>query len=993
MNLNLYMLVLSILASVSVTSGQSLLYNDLDSPQCTAWVDSVYNTLTPTDRIAQLMVVNVSPMQGAKSKANIKAYCDLHVGGFLFSKGSINDFAEMTNYAQEHSKVPLMMTLDGEWGAAMRVKGAPTFPYNMTLGAIRDPQLLYRYGEEMARECKALGIQVNFAPVLDVNSNPDNPVIGKRSFGENQQTVANLGVAYSLGLEAGGVMAVSKHFPGHGDTNTDSHKALPNIDHDLNTLENVDLYPFKQFIKAGCGGVMVGHLSVPALEKAGVPSSMSNKITTGLLKDKMGFKGLVFTDGLGMEGANLSSNVCVAALKAGADVLLNPRNASADIAAIKKAIASGEISQESINERCKKMLAYKYVLGLNHLRPINLATIDKTLNTPEAHSLIQELADASITALPNKAMADNRNILPLSSLGTRSFAVVNIGADADNRFSEYCRKYANVDVYGTKEGTLTQKQISAILSHDVVIAAVYSDSQAASGSLTALKKAKTFLPVFFINPYKLTRFKASIEAAPVSVLAYDDSPELRIAAAKGLFGGIEIDGQLPVNVKGIAKAGEGMEIAKTRLGYSSPVAKGMDGRLTARIDSVVEAAMRSGAFPGAQVLVAKGGDIVVDRCYGVTTKGGEKVDPSTLYDLASVSKTVGTLPGVMKAYDSGLFDLDTPAWKYVSDMNVEGKREITPRMLLYHETGMPAALNMFNVMMDSATYNGKLITNKRDAAHTIAINGGGFGNSSAKLRSDITSATKSASNDIEAANGIFVGKAAYDTIMANIYRSKIKPARNYVYSCLNFCILMDMEQRLTGQSHDRYVTDSIWAPLGAYSFCYRPTTRFPLSQIAATEEDTYLRRQHVRGFVHDETAAFSGGVQGNAGVFGTATDIAKLCQMWLNGGVYGGERLLSEETTRLFTTSKSAKSRRGLGFDKPDMNNSENSPTCDEASAATYGHTGFTGSCFWVDPEDDMIFVFLCNRVDPSRKNPAFSKSSIRPTLMSLVYDSMKKEK
>lgn len=984
MNLNLYMLILSILTSVSVTSGQSHLSDELDSPQCKAWVDSVYSTLTPTDRIAQLMVVNVSPMQGTKSKANIKAYTDLHVGGFLFSKGSVNDFAEMTNYAQAQSKVPLLMTLDGEWGAAMRVQGAPTFPYNMALGAIRDPQLLFRYGEEMARECRALGIQVNFAPVLDVNSNPDNPVIGKRSFGENPQRVADLGVAYSLGLEAGGVMAVSKHFPGHGDTNTDSHKALPNIDHDLSTLENVDLFPFKKFINAGCGGVMVGHLSVPALEKAGVPSSMSKKITTDLLKDKMGFKGLVFTDGLGMEGANLSSNICVAALKAGADVLLNPRNAAADIAAVRKAVADGEISQATIDERCRKMLTYKYALGLSHLRPIDLATIDKTLNTPAAHSLIQELADASITCL-----ADRDNTLPLTGLGSRSIAVVNIGAPADNEFSAYCRKYAGVEVYGSKEATFTQKQISAILDHDVVIAAVYSDNQAAVNALASLKSAKTLIPVFLTNPYKLTKFSKSIAAAHAVLLAYDDSPELRIAAAKGVFGGIEIDGRLPVDIKGVATTGDGVEIAKTRLGYSSPVAKGMDPRLTAKIDSVVGLALRSGAFPGAQVLVAKGGDVIVDRCYGTTTKGGEKVTPATIYDLASVSKTVGTLPGVMKAYDTGLFDLDTPAYKYVSDLNVDGKREITPRMLLFHETGMPAALNIFTVMMDSDSYDGRLVTNKRDPSHTIAINGGGYGHNTAKLRSDITSSAKSGAFDIEAAKGIFVGHAAYDTIMANIYRSNIKPERRYVYSCLNFCILMDMEQRLTGQPHDRYVTDSIWAPLGAYTMCYRPTSRFPLSQIAATEEDTYLRRQHVRGYVHDETAAFSGGVQGNAGVFGNATDIAKLCQMWLNGGEYGGERLLSEETTRLFTTAKSPTCRRGLGFDKPDMENSDNSPTCDEASAATYGHTGFTGTCFWVDPDDDLIFVFLCNRVDPSRKNPAFSKSSIRPTLMSLVYESM----
>lgn len=986
MNHFIFLLGFLLLANAQGQISSSKIGKGTSSASCKEWVDSVYNSLNEDERIAQLMMVNISPKNGEQSKATIRTMVDkYHVGGVFLYKGTVAQFVEMTNYAQSIAKVPLLMGIDGEWGPAMRISDTEAFPQNMEIGAIQDPNLIYKYGQESARQFKALGIYVNFGPVLDVNSNPKNPVIGRRSFGEDPKRVAELGKAYSLGLESSGVLSVAKHFPGHGDTNTDSHKALPTIHHDRAMLDSVDLYPFKKYIGANCSGIMVGHLNVPAFDNSGQPSSMSKKIVTDLLKNKLGFSGLVFTDGLGMKGAAVNENLCVAALMAGNDVLVGPQNVGNDIAAIREAVAKGKIPMSEIESRCKKMLAYKYSLGLYDIKPLDLKETRAVLDSPQAKALQQELADAAITVIRNR-----NDILPIKHLAHNSIAIVNIGADKNNTFTDYCRRYDDVDAYSAT-GAISPTSLSDISKHQIVVAAVYNDDEKSVEALASLKNVKGLVTIFFTAPYKVSKFKGSIATPDAVMMAYANTVYTCKAAAMAIFGGIKVDGRLPVNIAGIGTLGDGISLKKTRLGYSAPASKGMDANLQADLDAMVTEAMNKGAFPGAQLIVVKDGDIIIDGNYGLTTKGGQKVTPSTLYDLASVSKTVGTLPGVMKAYDLGLFDLDTQAYNYIPGLNVDGKREITPRMLLYHETGMPASLNMFETMMDTATYKGKVVVSKSDKDHSIYINGGGYGHNTAKMRTDITSPVRTNVFNIETAKGIFVGQPTYDSIMAKIYRANIKPERKYVYSCLNFCLLMDLEQRVTGQPHQTWVTDSIWAPIGANSMCYRPTEKFPLSRIAATEKDTYLRKQHMHGYVHDELADFSGGVQGNAGVFGCATDLAKLCQMWLNGGWYGDARILSDKTTKLFTTQKSPTCRRGLGFDKPDMKNKDNSPCCDEASASVYGHTGFTGTCFWVDPGQKLIFIFLSNRVDPSRKNKAFSESSIRPRLMSKVYQSIGK--
>lgn len=960
-------------------------------PECERWADSVFATLSERDRVAQLIFPKVAPRQTEAARAAIHRYVSgCHVGGLLFEGGTLDQYMSLTDYAQSLACVPLMMTFDGEWGLAMRIADTPRFPRNMALGAISDPRLLYDYGREVARQCRLAGIHVNYAPVLDVNSNPSNPVIGIRSFGEDPARVAELGTAYSLGLEDGGVMAVAKHFPGHGDTSTDSHKALTTVTRSAALLEEVDLVPFRAFVDAGCSGVMIGHIVVPALDPLGRPASMSREITTGLLRERMGFKGLIFTDALTMKGAVANgANTAVEALRAGADVCETVADAPADIEAIMAAIKAGKLSQDDIDSRCRRVLRYKYLLGLGSYKPITPSTASelmKRLSSPESEALGRRLAAATMTLLRNDG-----GVVPVGGLDRNSIAVVNIGAPAGNAFARMCGKYAPVKVYATDGNAFDSATVREILSHDVVIAAVYTSDKWAQTALAALTQARGLIEVFFTSPYRTGRFAASVAAAKGVLLAYEDTPRTREAAAQAIFGGAGIDGRLPVNVTGIAPMGTGLKVTRSRLGYSVPAAKGMKPSLTDSLDRMVTRLIAAGGMPGCQLLVARDGDVVYDKSFGHTTAGGPKVTAATVYDLASVSKAAGTLPGIMKAYDMKLFGLSDPASKYIPGLRGTDKAEIDIRHLLYHETGMPPTLDMYRLMIDPDSFTGRLITSRRDKAHTIRIARRSYGSNTARLRRDITAAARSEAFPVEAASGLYTGTATYDTIMQRIYDVPLRQSSAYRYSCLNFCLLMDLEQRVTGIPHDRFVADSIYAPLGASSVCYRPRLHHAVADIAPTEKDNFLRRQLVHGYVHDELAAFSGGVQGNAGMFSNAGDIAKYCQMLLNGGRYGDRRILSSETVRLFITDKSPTCRRGLGFDKPDTDNPDKSPTCEEASSSVFGHLGFTGTAFWVDPDEKLIFVFLTNRVNPTRDTPVFNKSSIQPELMRLVYDSIVK--
>lgn len=976
------------------------MFNRVDQVAMNQWVDSVFNSLSPEGRIGQLIVAGVTPSSNEATRDLVKRLVSQNlVGGLIYENSTMAAQAEVTNLAQSLATVPLMITIDGEWGLGMRLKEVPNFPRNLILGAIDDDMLLYEYGREVARQCRRMGIQVNFAPVLDVNDNPLNPVIGTRSFGESPELVARHAIAFARGLEDGGVMAVGKHFPGHGNSSEDSHKTLPVINKSLQEINTCELVPFRRFIDAGLSGILTAHLLVPAIDNANAPTSLSSGCVNDVLRDQLDFNGLIFTDALNMKGATqlLKGSACVNALLAGNDVLLMPENIGDEITAIKAAVSNGTLSQSVIDERCKKILRYKYALNLTGKQHVNTANLLNEVNSQWAEVLKRQLIAGSITVIKN-----NDNVLPIHNLQSRHIGVATIGNEngTASKFTRRCADYAQI-----KRFDLNKAGNAATLAeqlHDghfnTIIVEVGDDSEESRAALnTVVKKCKNLIVVLTCKPYDIKNYGTAITNKHVKavVLTYENSTLAEDYAAQTIFGGNSAGGNLPISLafegkKTRYQAGDGIHYDANRLGYSIPAEVGLDNRLTAQIDSVCRLGVQQHAFPGCQVIVARHGKVVYKGSFGaIDYNNPVKVDDNTLFGLASVSKATGTISGVMKAFDDGKFRLDDKASQYIPGLRDGDKEDITFRDLLYHETGMPASLNMWYMMMDDKTYTGDLIAGAEDATHTIKIMNGAWGHKDAKMRTDILSPVKTDKFNIAIADGLWGGRVTYDSIMNRMYHAKLGK-KKYLYSCCNFSLLADAVQRMTHSPLNYYVNNYIFAPLGAYHTMYRPLSKFSRDEIAYTEKDTYLRRQHIHGYVHDELAAFSGGVQGNAGLFSNANDLAKLFQMWLNGGTYGGVRLLKASTVETFMTQKSPNSHRGLGFDKPVIGDPDASNTCAEATPETFGHTGFTGTCFWVDPKNDMFYIFLSNRVCPTRNNPNFGRISARSHIQSLIYKAIR---
>ncbi len=554
------LLTVSLFASHSLgsTFGLHENYFKANEEECKAWVDSVYDSMTERQRIGQLFFPKARPTDGESSKAQLRRFVSKYeVGGLLFTGCSLEQQVEMTNYAQSLSKVPLLMTFDGEWGLAMRIDRVPRFPYNMAVGAIRDERLLYEYGYEVGRQCRLIGVHVNFAPTVDVNSNPRNPVIGNRSFGEDPERVARLGAAYALGLEDAGTQAVPKHFPGHGDTSTDSHDVTTVLNHSVEHLDSVELLPFKRLVENGVSGIMAAHLVVPALDPSRMPSSLSKPMITDLLRKKWGFDGIVYTDALAMKGANVEGkNSTLLALQAGCDALIPTDVTELDV--IYNAVKQGKVSWATIEEHCKRILRYKYILGLPKEKPVEIEGLYDKLRTPQCTDLMERIANATMTALWNKD-----NILPLKNLDTKRIVVVNIGAKNDNEFVKTAKQYSDsVDVFYATSGVLNQNALNRIANHDVVIAVIHNDSHTSRKNYANLAKMDNLVSVFLISPYKMDKFNQYLHSSKALILGYETLPELQTAAAKAVFGAINVDGSLPVNLPNIAPLGAGLRLKK-----------------------------------------------------------------------------------------------------------------------------------------------------------------------------------------------------------------------------------------------------------------------------------------------------------------------------------------------------------------------------------------------------------------------------------------------
>lgn len=974
----------------------SLVYSLRNNEECRQWVDSVMQRMSLKERIGQLFIYTIAPQLNKPNTDLLrKVVQEYKVGGLLFSGGLLENQVKLTNQAQEMAGVPLLITFDGEWGLAMRLRGTPSFPRNRVLGCIRDNGLLYEYGREVARQCREIGVQVNFAPVADVNINPDNPVINTRSFGEDPVEVARKVVAYSRGLESGRILSVSKHFPGHGDTDVDSHKALPVLPFTRERLDSVELYPFRRAIRAGLGGIMVGHLEVPAWEpQAGLPSSLSRRIVTDLLKEELGFKGLVFTDALAMRGVSGQGHLCLQALKAGDDLLLVPRSLEGELEAVRAAVRSGELPEAEINRRCRKVLMYKYALGLSKKPHVRLSGLESRLNTPHTRTLMRQLKQAAITVVDE----GERPLLPLD-LSSRRVAVLQVGeGDVLSPFRTELSRSVRTDFFrlttGMTESALQtlQKKLSA---YERVLVC-FSDRR--------LKNYRTFftryLPevplvyLLFVSDQQVPR---DFGPAPDALLlAHSAETEIQHRVAAILTGQAGADGRLSAAVGRWFRVGEGKTLeVPSQQPYRSLNDLGVDADRLSVIDRIAEEGIEEGAYPGCQIAVWKDGYEVYNKAFGthcgVSRTGGDSipVTPDDVYDIASMTKTSATLLAVMKLYDRGRLSLTDRVSDYLPFLLDTDKRDITVRQLLLHESGLPSTILFYRDAIDEDSYEGALFRGTQDDGHPARIGGKTWANPDFRFREGLTSAVSTDSCTWQVADSLWLNPRFKQTCLQQIADAPLL-SRRYRYSCVGFILLQQLVEVRAGMPMDEFLDREFYRPMGLTHTCYRPLERLPRCIIIPSSVDPFLRKDTLQGFVHDESAAFLGGVSGNAGLFSNAHEQALLYQMLLNGGELNGRRYLSPETCRVFTTTLSRTSRRGLGFDKPDRRNPRRSPCCEEAPASVYGHTGFTGTCAWVDPDNHLVYIFLSNRIFPEVWNNKLSRLDIRTRIQQAVYKALK---
>lgn len=985
-------LAVGLLACATLLHAQQMPF----SPQaadnrCRQWVDSVMNTLTPQERMGQLLVATVPAKDSKETKKLVKELAKKYkVGGVLFSKGTAEEQAALTNLLQKSSKVPVMVAFDGEWGLAMRLEGTTEFPRNAALGCIRDNALIEAYGREVAEEFRRLGVHVNFAPDADVNTNPLNPVIHVRSFGANPCRVADKVLAYSRGLESGGVLAVAKHFPGHGDVTGDSHFSLPLLNFDRPRLDSLELFPFRRFVEAGHGGVMVGHLNVPALDDTGIPSSLSKPIVNGVLQGEMGFKGLTFTDALDMKGVTLFADPLAKALQAGNDMLLVQHAITASFEALNQAILRGEVSQQLVDEHCRKVLTYKYLLGLRRAQPqMAAAGITARLHTAESEALASRLRKAAVTVLSNCFQ-----VLPLAK--GEKVAVLSMG-EVDAPFVAALEKKTGVTRIVLARGADKQRReeaAAALAGFSRVIVSVSGDtylSTAEADFLNSLRLKAPLVYTFFTDYRALQSLVPALQKANAVVLAHSAQADLQQHVADVLYADEAADGRFSMGVGTLFPEGSGCDITKgMKPAASLPDDACMKSYVLQQIDELARQGLEAGAYPGCRILVLKDGKPVYDKGFGVhAPNDSTPVRDTDLFDLSGVTKTASTLLAVMKLYDEGRLKLDDKLSKYLTTLRTTNKRDITIRQLLFHEAGLPSYERFYIDAIDANSVHGPYMQSWVDQWHHTQVSEHSYWCHDFKFKKGLSSPKATATHTLQVADDLWFNKSFRQTIFQKIAKCEVG-SRRYVDSDFGFILLQQLVEQITKQPLDAYVSQAVYAPMGLQRTLYQPLKKFAKSEIMPTAYNDFLRRQDLCGHVHDEAAACMGGVAGHAGLFTTAPELAAIYQMLLDGGEYQGKRIFSEATCKLFTTEKSAISRRGLGFDKPDLQNAKQNPCSESAPATVFGHTGFTGVCVWAEPESRTVFVFMSNRLCPQVWNSKLGDLYLTKKMQEAIFQSMK---
>ncbi|MCS6905186.1 MAG: glycoside hydrolase family 3 N-terminal domain-containing protein [Bacteroidia bacterium] len=937
------------------------------------WSEYVLDTMSLDSKIGQLFMVAAYSSGPNYNKKDIERLIKQYrIGGIIFMQGTPSAQIAMHNQFQRLSSIPLLVGIDAEWGLRMRLDSTMKFPKNMTLGAIQEDKLIYQYGRELARQCKALGIHINFAPVVDINNNPANPVIHYRSFGDNAQEVSRKGILLMKALQEGGIIACAKHFPGHGDTDIDSHFNLPIIKHTRSRLDSLELVPFQRLIQAGVQSVMVAHLYVPSLDTTShLPTTFSPKVARNLLQDSLQFHGLIFTDALNMgaiTGNTTAGEAEVKALLAGNDILLCSTNVGKGIKAIKKAIEDSLITIAEVNKRVLKILRAKEWAFQRTSILVNPKKAYQVLRSKKAEKLKQQLYRASITLVKNENL-----ILPLQDFANKRIAYLQVGYNHITPFYETLLKYKHLDFYclSSTDSFFLDSLLLQLLTYEVIIVGCLNMNPFATKNyglpielshflFTLLQAEVSVITVFFGSPYALSRWGKGTAI----ILAYEEATDVQIAAAEAIFGTLEPLGRLPVQVPGWNTSSPPLYIYEApRFGFGLPESCQMNSKILHKIDTLVQEAIQKKVMPGCAILVMRGNTIVYEKGFG-KVEYSDKATPiypcTTAYDLASVTKVIATTLAAMKLYEEKKLDLEQSLNYYLPQIKSKiGKIKIL--QLLQHRSGLPAWIPFWKQLLKGSTYDTAWVSTTPNDTFSIPLT-----------------------------NGLYLHCHYPDTVFQKLCEVPVQETQATVYSDLNMILLAKVIEKVSGQKLDVYLKNNFYAPLGMDYTFFNPASQCTLHlKIPPTAIDKVFRKTKIQGYVHDENAAILGGVAGHAGLFSTIYDLAKVLLMLKNGGEYGGQCFLTPETIEYFTQTVPKDSRRALGWDKPNSQQSHQSPTAPQASSQTYGHQGFTGTCVWVDPFYDIIYIFLSNRTYPESTNNKLAQQNIRTRIMEIIYHSI----
>jgi beta-glucosidase-like glycosyl hydrolase/CubicO group peptidase (beta-lactamase class C family) len=919
----------------------------VQTSQSLDWTESVMKKMTVREKIAQLFIIwtraGLLPNEGKQWQENLRYARDAGVGGFYFSHGNAYGFPVNANKLQRAAKIPLLISADFEWGAGMRIQEATAFPRAMALSATRDTNLAYEMGRAVAQEARALGIHQNYAPVVDVNNNPKNPVINIRSFGEDAGLVSAFARAFIRGTQDGNVIATVKHFPGHGDTEIDTHLDLPTVRFTRQRFDSLELRPFKDAIQNGVMSVMIAHIHADAFDGSdSIPATASYNLVTKLLKEELKFGGMIVTDALAMKGMSKVFNAGEAAkraFKAGADVLLMSPNTDDAIDSIAAAVQRGEISMERLDHSVRTMLKYKQWCGLDTNRFVDVDTIAGVVSRTSSLELAKHIARKSVTVLGNES-----GILPLRTLNGKKvldivFSDTEDPNDADELHDElFKRKRMELCRIDPRSNQMEYDDALKKAKYADMIICQYMNftrSEAMTGflpkkvaelmdAIVALKK-----PVIGIstgNPYVAMEFP-KLDAY---VTTYGSGPVSLEAAAEILFGEQPSSGKLPVTIPGRYNFGDGVETKAIVLRQGEPQEAGFIPDSLLKVDSIIAKAIADSAFPGAVLLVAKDGIIVHEKAYGrfAYDSTSEKMTTESLFDLASVTKVISTTSAVMKLSEEKRISLDDKVIKYFPAFGQNGKENITLYNLLVHNSGLQAWRKYYEFC---------------DSPQCVI-------------------------------DSIFAAPLVYRT------------GDSTLYSDLGLITMGKVIEKVTGTTLANYVDSVFFKPLGMKNTMYNPPMEL-WKRTVPTEIDSFWKKTYepVRGRVHDENAATLGGISGHAGLFSTASDLAKILQMELNYGKYNGKRYLDSVTITKFIQQQDESNSRAIGWDTRSTGRSFSGQF---TSPATFLHTGFTGTSVVVDPEKKVVIIFLTNRVYPTRNTSKIAR--VRPAVHDAVYRALK---